>query len=321
MLTAYASRNDRLEPVPPADLDQAVWIDLNRPTPDEAARVESCVGVHLPTQEEMAEIELSSRLYEQDDARFMTVTALVNLADRPVRTPLTFVLKGNVLVSIRHADLKTFEGYATRATRSKAGPCQTGGAVLLALLEAVTDRLADALETVGADIDSLSREIFRPRRGREKAQGRDLEALISEIGHQGETIDMIQESMVSIGRAASFMTATEDERSTAAGHKRVAMIQRDAEALGEHAIFLSDKINFLLDATLGLINLEQNKVMKIFSIVSVVFMPPTLVASIYGMNFDRMPELHWTFGYPFALILMTLFAVVPFLVFRRKGWL
>lgn len=321
MLTAYASRNDRLEPVSLDALEQAVWIDLNRPSEEEVRRVEAVVGVHLPTREEMAEIELSSRLYEEDDARFMTVTALVNLAEHPERTPVTFVLRDRVLVSIRHADLKTFEGYATRATRSKAGPCQSGGAVLLSLLESVTDRLADALEKVGADIDHLSRVIFRTRQGREKAQGRDLEALISDIGHQGETIDMIQESMVSIGRVASFLTATEDENATEAGHKRGFMIQRDANALGEHAIFLSDKINFLLDATLGLINLEQNRVMKIFSIVSVVFMPATLVASIYGMNFDIMPELHWTLGYPYALVLMTVVAVVPFLIFRRKGWL
>lgn len=321
MLTAYACRDDRLMVLDPGDLSQAIWIDLLQPTSEEVEAVERAVGVHLPTQEEMAEIELSSRLYEEDDARFLTLTALINLAEAPERTPLTFVLKNEILVSLRHAELKTFTGYANRALRSKAAPCQSGGSILLALLEAVTDRLADALERVGGDIDVISHEIFRPRRGREKAQARDLEALISRIGRQGETIDMIQESMVSIGRAASFLSATDDSARADPLQKRLAMIQRDADALGEHAIFLSDKINFLLDATLGLINLEQNKVMKIFSIVSVVFMPPTLVASVYGMNFDRMPELHWNFGYPFALGLMILFAVVPFLFFKRKGWL
>ncbi|MFD2235999.1 magnesium transporter CorA family protein [Aureimonas populi] len=324
MLTAYAHRNQHLEELAQDDPADPVWIDLIEPSPAESGAVEKRLDLTLPTLADMQEIELSSRLYEEDGARFMTLIALFGLdTDEPVRTPVTFALKNGILVTQRYADIKTFIGYKKRATRSKAGPCDSGGLVMLGLLESMIDRLADALEQIASEIDLLSREVFRNRRGREKAKERDLEGLIGRIGRQGELINMIQESMVSLSRVVTYLSATEtDERKVSReSRQRVKMMQRDATSLGEHAIFLSDKITFLLDATLGLITLEQNKIIKIFSIVSVFFMPPTMIASIYGMNFERMPELQWAAGYPYALGLMALFAVLPFLFFKGKGWM
>lgn len=319
MLVRYAYRNDRLEPMGSGDTTRSVWVDLREPSEDEAKRVEEATGLSLPSREDMQEIEISSRLYEENGARFMTITALAGLdTDSPRRSPVTFILNETTLVTLRHDELKTFAIFAKRAARGAVGSCETGSHVMLGLLETLVDRLADAMERVGDEIDTLSHAVFRGR-GRTKDKSRDLEALIGRIGRQGELIDMMQESLVSLRRVGTYLSAI--RTGEADSRQRVKMIQRDTTSLSEHGLFLSDKVTFLLDAALGLITLEQNKVIKIFSIVSVVFMPPTLVASVYGMNFDVMPELHWPLGYPFALLLMVLFAALPFLVFKRKGWL
>ncbi|WP_185982466.1 magnesium transporter CorA family protein [Aureimonas mangrovi] len=327
MLTAYHYADSRLIAAPQGTLPEesaaTVWIDLLDPTREEELAVESRFGIEVPTEAEMQEIELSSRLYEEDGALFMTIMSLFRLdEDPPQKTLVTFVLKDRLLVTVRRARPRPFDTFLTRAAKPRATHCETGVQVMLGLFETIVDRLADGLESAANSVDTLSREVFRKRRGREKAQGRDLESLIGVIGRNGELVALIQESMVSLSRAASFLSAIEPEQGKGPrdGRKRLKMIQRDLDSLSEYAMSLVDKVTFLLDATLGLISIEQNKIMKIFSIVAVVFMP-TLVASTYGMNFERMPELSWAFGYPYALILMLLFAILPFAFFKAKGWL
>jgi magnesium transporter len=304
-------------------MPQLVWIDLLNPTPEEDARVEHFLGNSIPTRDEMQEIELSDRLYHEHGAEFMTMTALSSLdLDEPIKTPVTFILKGTVLVTVRYADSKPFQTYAARAQRPGGTSCAMGELVMLGIVETLVDRTADALERIGDDIDLVSREVFR-KKGSATRATRDLQAVIEQIGHKGDLLTKIRESLVSLGRMIAYHSAIDLEQRKLAkeSRQRVRLIQRDATALGEHAAFLSGKITFLLDATLGLINLEQNQIIKIFSVAAVVFLPPTLVASIYGMNFSVMPELHLPFGYPLAIGLMILSAIAPYLYFKRRGWL
>jgi len=311
----------------PAVLDtELVWIDLLNPTEDEQRAVERLLGLSIPTHEEMQEIELSARLYHEDKAQFMTMTALAGLdSEEPLKTPVTFILKQRVLVTVRWSDLRPILAYQTRATRLPDVLSGSGEQVMTAILEAFTDRTADALESAGNDIDRLSRGVFLTRRQKVAKMTHDLQLVIQQLGRQAELLTMVQESLVSVGRVISYHTARQSAPAGGTGGREtrsmLKAVQRDALALGEHARSLIGRVNFLLDATLGLISLEQNQIIKIFSVAAVVFLPPTLVASIYGMNFDHMPELSWPFGYPFALALMAISAVVPYLFFKRKGWL
>lgn len=302
-----------------------IWIDLFNPSPEEDQRVEQLVGVSIPTREEMKEIEVSARLYQEDGAEFMTITAITQLdTEEPVTTPITFVLKGATLVTVRYAESTAFSVFATRAQKPNAIPCANGEQIMMGLIEALFDRMADALERVGTALDSISRAVFRKKTsGKSATATRDLQAIIEKIGQDGDLLTMIHESLVSINRALTYHTsvAQEDKKVTKEAKARAKVLYRDVVALTDQATFLSNKINFLLDATLGLINLQQNQIIKIFSVAAVVFLPPTLVASIYGMNFDRMPELNWALGYPWALGLMVLSAILPYLYFKRRGWL
>ena len=305
------------------DAPALVWIDLLNPAPDEDAAVEQHLGLSIPTRAEMAEIELSSRLYHEDGAEFMTMTALASLdGDEPIKTPITFILKGGTVTTVRYADPKSFHLFATRSQRPNGVSCGNGELVMLGIIETLIDRTADALERVGDEVDAISRSVFR-QKGSAAMKSHDLQGVIEQIGRKGDLLTMIQESLVSIGRMTAYHNALDlDQRKMAKeSRQRTRLIQRDATSLQDHATFLSSKITFLLDATLGLINLEQNQIIKIFSVAAVVFLPPTLVASIYGMNFAIMPELHLPFGYPFALLLMILSAIMPYLYFKRRGWL
>jgi magnesium transporter len=324
MLQIYVLDGDRLRLVdgaPPADgaimpLERmAVWIDLVNPVPAEVSRVQALLAVEIPSREDMQEIEYSSRLYSEDGAEFLTVAAVTQLdADEPVMTPISFILKGSTLVTVRYAEPKPFLGFTMRAQKSHGVACATGQLVMYGLLEAMIDRMADALERVGAEIDGISRGVFRAPPAQAAVKSRNLQQVIQQIGRKGDLITMVRESLVSFYRLLTYHTAIDesDKQHRKEGRARIKLLQRDISSLSDHATFLSNKINFLLDATLGLINLEQNQIIKIFSIAAVVFLPPTLVASIYGMNFDHMPELKWLLGYPWALGLMLISAILPF---------
>ncbi|WP_026622071.1 magnesium transporter [Ensifer sp. WSM1721] len=329
MLRIYKSQNSHLVLVDLLDglasQEPVIWFDLFSPSSDEVRLVEDRLGIAIPTRDEMQEIELSDRLYQEDGAEFMTMTATAKLdSDYPVKVPVTFILKGTTLVTVRHADPKPFQIYANRIQKPNGAVCETGELVMLGLLEAMIDRTADALERAGSDIDAISREVFRKSNASATKKTRDLQSLIEQIGQKGDLLTVIRESLVSIGRLVAYHVALEGStprKAAKESRQRVKLIQRDAASLGDHALFLSNKINFLLDATLGLINLEQNQIIKIFSVAAVVFLPPTLVASIYGMNFEAMPELHWKLGYPFGLGAMVISALLPYLYFKRRGWL
>lgn len=301
-----------------------VWVDLFNPTPEEDAEVERMLGIDIPTQAEMEEIELSARLYTEAGAEFMTLTGLAKLdTEMPIKTPVTFILRGSSLVTVRYADAKPFHAFLARAQRREGISCASGEQIMLGIIEAMIDRTADALERVGNEIDAISHEVFRKTSAKADKKTRDLQSVIERIGAKAELLTMVQESLVSTSRLVAYHSALDRTRGKLAKDAKLVakMILRDAVSLAEHARALTARLNFLLDATLGVINLEQNQIIKIFSVAAVVFLPPTLVASIYGMNFQIMPELSWHLGYPLAIGLMALSAALPFLYFKRRGWL
>ena len=333
MIKAYRYLGNRLEPIAcdelPSTLEGAstdiVWIDVDTPTAEEDRQVEKLLGISLPTRDEMEAIEVSARLYQEDSAEFMTLTAVVRIdTEEPEMTPVTFVLKGNTLLTLRYAEPKAFANYLSRAQKPGAVPCSGGELIMMALIEALCDRLADALENVGRDIDGVSRTVFRRKPGDKPLSNTgDLQAIIEKVGRDGDLLTKVRESLVSINRVLTYHTTLDgnDKQRVKEARARSRVLYRDVVALTDQATFLSSKINFLLDATLGFINLQQNQIIKIFSVAAVIFLPPTLVASIYGMNFKHLPELDWQFGYLWAIALMIISAILPYYYFKRRGWL
>lgn len=301
-------------------LPPAVWFDLLEPTREEFRAVETALGIELPSREEMQEIELSSRLYEERGALFMTASLVAKIdTDRPETHAVTFVVTPTALVTVRYTDPLPFITFAARALKSPYS-CATADGTFVGLLEAIVDRIADVLERTSATIEQVSRGVFGQDQ-KTKRQGKALQDALEGIGRGGTLVSEISESLMSLSRAVAFFSATAESWLHKETKTHVKTLTRDIRSLHEHAAFLNSKTNFLLDATLGMINIEQNTIIKIFSVAAVAFLPPTLIASIYGMNFANQPELHWEYGYPMALCLMVLSAVLPFFYFRRKGWL
>jgi magnesium transporter len=316
-----------VEHAPPAPFpDEFLWADLFEPTQAEEKAVESLLTVDVPTRDEMKEIETSNRLYEEGNAVYMTATVGSKLdSPTPESSAITFILANGRLITNRYVDPTPVRRFMHYVERSPAA-CTSSATLLAGLLESFVERIADLLERVQIELDTVSHTIFRRGNGAPSGKGAlpssgDLQAMIQKIGANGDLVSKARESLVSFQRLlmyvqqASTVTLSQDQRG------RFKSTLRDVQSLSDHASFLGNKIQFLLDAVLGLINLEQNNIIKIFSVAAVMFLPPTLVASIYGMNFDLMPELEKPWGYPVALFAMLVSAVVPYVYFRRKGWL
>jgi magnesium transporter len=325
MLSVFVSRGTSLERVAvepgAAPPEEAVWIDLIKPTVQEDKLVEGLLGIGVPTREEMQEIEVSSRLYVENGARYMTATLMCH-ADTasPITTPVTFILAGHRLLTVRYDAPRPFAMVEHKLARGTA-PKLSGEAVLTDLLDAVIDRAADILERAGMEVDQVSRSIFEPES--EEGDPPSYKDVLKALGRKGDLTSKVRESLVSIGRLLLFLSnEAETMRWAKDARAHLQSMRRDTASLSDHATYLANKITFLLDAMLGVVNIEQNAIIKIFSIAAVIFMPPTLVASIYGMNFHHgMIELEWTFGYPFALVLIVFAAVVPIIFFKWKKWL
>jgi magnesium transporter len=322
MLAVYVPQGSSLERVPVASGDQvpdsAIWFDLNQPTQVEDKLVEGIVGISVPTREEMQEIEVTSRLYVEKGARYMTATLMCQSdTDMPKTTAVTFILSGHRLITVRYDEPRPFMIVGTKLGRvCPAGV--NGESVLMELLDAVIDRAADILERIGAEVDRVSHDIFEP----EVDQKLSHQEILKSIGRKGDLTSKVRESLVSIGRVLLYLANEADSmRWAKETRSQLRGMQRDVQSLSDHASYLSSKITFVLDALLGVVNIEQNNIIKIFSIAAVVLMPPTLVASIYGMNFRHMPELEWEYGYPIAIILMLLAAALPYFIFKWKNWL
>ncbi len=317
MIRSFRNEGGRLTG-PHEDMTAALWLDLLNPTREEEVAVERLLGLDIPTREEMNEIEISSRLYLEGGGTFMTAILPAHTeGDDPEMEPVSFVLTDERLVTVRYHEPRAFTSFPPRAERTGL-EVPTPESVLVALLEAVVDRLADILERAARDIDTVSRQIFRPTEG----AARDNQKTLEEIGRKGDLTSNIRDSLLTLERLAGFLGhVTVQRKSSKEIREGVKTLSRDIRSLLDHAGFLSQKVTFLLDATLGMINIEQNAIIKIFSVAAVIFLPPTLIASIYGMNFEHMPELGWLLGYPFALVLMVVSAILPYAYFKRQGWL
>ena len=326
MLSVYVPRGTSLERQVLAEgaavPEAAVWIDLVKPTQPEDKLVERHLGIAVPTREEMQEIEVSSRLYVENGARYMTATLMCQSdTETPKTTPVTFILAGHRLITVRYDEPRPFLLVGHKLARFCPANV-SGQSVLMDLLDAVIDRAADILERIGMEVDQVSHDIFEPT-GFGADRSRSYNDILKSIGSKGDLTSKVRESLVSIGRLLLFI-ANEAEGMRWAKDIRAQLLsmQRDIHSLSDHASYLSNKITFLLDAMLGVVQIEQNNIIKLFSVAAVVLMPPTLIASIYGMNFHHnMPELEWDYGYPFALALMVLAAVLPYVFFKWKKWL
>jgi magnesium transporter len=298
-----------------------VWYDLLDPTPEEDRFVEKCLDISVPTRAEMREIEASSRFYQEGGASYMTAFVVHNIeAAVPTGSAITFILSGNALVTVRYANPKAFPMFLQRVAKGDAS-CGSGAAVMIGLIETLIERKADLIELIQDRADKIANAIFE-HQGPRRRGDKKLDVLLKGTGTQGDTIARAQESATSIERVLHFFDiAACDRNCDAKILQRIQTAEKDINSLMENMRFLTARINFLLDATLGSITNEQNQIIKLFSVMAVMLMPPTLVASVYGMNFRHMPELDWLEGYPMALGLMFFSALIPFLYFRRKRWL
>ena len=325
MLFVYLPRGTSLErqlvdesgPIAPG----AVWFDLVTPTVAEDKLLERTLGIAVPTREEMQEIEVSSRLYQENGARYMTATLMCQSdTATPKTTAVTFILAGHKLVTVRYDEPRPFTLISNKLARQCA-PTVSGESILMDLLDAVIDRNADILERAGAEIDRASHDIFEPE-GRRVDRTITYRYILKTIGRKGDLTSKVRESLVSIGRLVLYLANEADTMKWPKEMRsQLKSMQRDVQSLSDHATYLANKVTFLLDAMIGVMSVEQNNIIKIFSVAAVALMPPTLIASIYGMNFKHMPELDWTFGYPMAIVLMVIAAILPYWFFKWKRWL
>lgn len=321
MLKAYQQQNGGLKGVVVGEHDDipvgALWLDLFNPTPEERRKVDHTAGIELPTRADMEEIEISSRLYQEGEAQFMTAMVLAQAdTDVPAADAVTFVLTPERLVTIRYIDPQPFRTYALRCERSLIN-VNRPDVVLMQLFDAIIDRVADILEKTGGDVEVISAEIFTP-----VAMGaRDFQSVLRRLGQKHGLTSKMRESLLTIGRMLTFLTQAVDNKQHKEVRAHLKTLVRDVQSLQDHSTFVAGKLSYLQDATLGLINGEQNNIIKIMSVAAIVFLPPTLLASIWGMNFQYMPELAQVWGYPIALGLIVIAGLLPYLFFKRRGWL
>jgi magnesium transporter len=322
MLTFYQPKNGGLKGTAfdtgTTAARDAVWFDLLEPTELERSSLSEMIGVKLPSRADMEEIEISSRLYQEGAAIYMTGLLLANSeSDHPVADAVTFVLTRDSLITLRFVDPTAFRLFAARCERGNV-PAQKPEALMLLILDAIVDRLADILERLGSDIEATSRQIFSPETIG-TLDTRAYQAILGTLGRKNDLTGKLRESLLSISRLLSFFTQHVDERADKDVRVRTQSIARDLQSLQDHSSYLAGKLNYLLEATLGMISIDQNNIIKMMSIAATVFLPPTLIASI--LNFKYMPSFGAPWGYPLSVVLMVGSAVVPYLWFKRRGWM
>ena len=326
MLTAFYCNDGRPHRILDVDTDEALakaaWIDLVSATEEEIERVQQATGLTVPTEAALSEIETSSRLAVRNGVLYLSMP-LVSMVEGPRVVSVGFVLSTERLITVRFARSRVFEAYADQLPRGEIAHT-TGTHIFVGLLEAIVDRQADALEQVRVDLDGISHRIFRRgtlTHGGRKQEDAMLRQTLTQLGHIGDLISHIRESEVAAARIVPFVEVTASDWLPKNLKPRLRTLRRDIASVADFDTHLNDKLQFMLDATLGFINIAQNNVMKVMTIASVAGIPPVLIAGIYGMNFSLMPELHWTWGYPFGLALIVISALIPLLIFRWRKWI
>ncbi len=300
----------------------AVWIDLLEPGDDERTRVEQASGLRAPTRAELSEIESSSRLQFEEGTLTLSTPLFADAeGGHATLTPVGFVLSSKLLLTVRFAPLAAFDAVA-----ASCDPVNrfTAEEIFLRLLETVIDQSADRLEAAASELESISRATFRlePAGGRRRMRSNQAQrSALGRIGEMGERVSKLRDSLVGFGRIAGFVIETSGRQLSPASLGRLNAVRADLASLNDYQGHLLGKVQFLLDATLGFINIDQNDIVKALTIASVVGIPPVLVAGIYGMNFKLMPEYGWTLGYPYALGLMLVTGLLPLIWFKWRGWM
>lgn len=314
---------------PPADVQdpraiaQAVWIDLIDPTDAEVDFVQASTAVRVPTRAALSEIEQTSRIYTESGVTYLS-TPLIGRAVAPegALTPVGFVLAGSLLITVRYSAFKAFDRVAEQAPHT---PAFTANEILVRLLEQIVDTGADVLERISEELDVASHEAFHADRSTSRktlaAANERLRQALRKIGQLGDRISQVRDTLLGVGRITGYLAEAVCNDWPAGLKQRLGAIRADIASLNDYQGHLANKVQFLLDATLGFINIEQNDIVKVLTIASIVGVPPVLVAGIYGMNFKVMPELGWAWGYPYSLILMALSALLPVAWFKWRGWM
>jgi len=331
MLRAYKCGDGRLVEIDvkthAADAPHAVWFDLLLPMPEEFAFVVRETSLSLPEESDIVEIETSSRLSVDGDVLTVTMPIVTRTPNGLRASACGFVLAPNRLVTIRFATGPVFDNFPTQPHEVGKSDSAHAAFIFVGLLESIVDKHADALENLRSELDALSHRVFHNGHGKVVSKGgrkpneeMELRALLTTLGQAYDTLSFLRDSQLGIGRIAPYV-------STSAAwlpkpvDKRLKTLYTDITSLNEFSTHLSDKVQFLLDATLGLINIAQSTLMKVFTVVAVIGIPPTLMAGVYGMNFTNMPELHWEYGYAYGWAVIILSGLMPLLWFRRRGWL
>jgi magnesium transporter len=314
MLAKYPSSATQLE--------DAIWIDLLDPTEEERASVEAATKLRVPTQASIEEIESSSRAFLEGHALYLSTPVLegTNCMNDKL-SAAGFILSPERLVSLRFARVSAFDDVLkSHSNDRELSACDA----FLKILETLVDHGADALEHASADLAQISHAAFHTDRSQGQKPARASQALhaaLRKLGRMAEGISRLRDTLLGIGRITAFVLEAKDEQRPAAAKPRLQAIQADINSLNDYQVHLSNKVQFLLDATLGFINIQQNDIVKALTIVSVVGVPPVLIAGIYGMNFKFMPELNWALGYPYALVLIVVSALLPIGWFKWRGWM
>ncbi len=322
MIKYYLSKDGQIfeSPTRPKTLENLVWIDMLFPSSEEEREVELLIYIDTPTLEEMSEIELSSRLYVENGTIYTTASLVTNFEKDPEAHSVTFIFKEKILITVRYSEPKSFTMFLNQCSKQKQSSITSGVDVFIGITEAIIDRLSDALEFIGRELDVTSRSVFQNNIKNQKNDSADLQAMLKKIGRYGDLNGKFRESLLTLSRQMSYLLLV-------GGKNKQDHIEdldtyvKDLNSLSEHTNYISSRINLLLDAILGMINIEQNAIIKFFSVAAAVFLPPTLIASIYGMNFKFMPELEWPYGYPLAIGLMLVSSIGPYIYFRKKRWL
>jgi magnesium transporter len=318
MLKAFAWENGKLVCVAPEEAERAVWFDLENGTPEEYAFVTRETGLSLPRHADLTEIETSSRLSTDGPVLTMSMPIVTRTNDGLEAGVCGFVLSPERLATLRFSNSVIFEQFPNHphTLASSVSAC-----IFAALLEAIVDRQADALEALRTELDHLSHKIFHHRMtGKARATELELQAILVTLGRGYDTISFLRDSQLGVARVAPYAVTATDWIPKTVRH-RLESVQKDVSSLNEYSTHLTDKVQFLLDSTLGLINIAQNTLIKVLTVVSIMGIPPTLIAGIYGMNFHIMPELSWTYGYAYAWAAMIFSALAPLYWFRKKGWI
>jgi len=300
---------------------QVLWIDLFNLTPAEESLVEQYLGIDIPTREEMHEIEISNRLYHESGAVYMTSIIVTSNSDKFIKEShaVTFIICKDIFVTVRYSEIKAFQAmnYNIAKDPQRYSAAQN---IFVGLVDCLVDRVADKLENTRKELDNCATEIFA-RKKNQIRQKTDYQKIFENIGENGILISKLRESLITIERMIGYALQSRHSDLEEYQKHNLNVLVHDVEALSDYATFLSTEISFLLDATVGVVGIEQNDIIKIFSVVTVVFLPPTLIASMYGMNFHDIPELSFKYGYPFALLLMIVSAWLPYRYFKKKKWL